>query len=328
MKSRIFLLTYIILFPILNYATEKDANKQHIDNNNTNMMQFFFRQPKYTRSSIKCFLKHIYNNNKYAQNFLSLNFSHIATFLSYSNETDLPRDYIAKIMTLFGQKLKSTTYINSYAFCDLLEVLPSLIKSHFNQEKEKNCKIESFKECLYSYLLTDFKKLKENPNTALEELSNKIYNIAFRDADQSQDISIIKLQHAVISFLEIALSKLIWSPIDQEEVWLSVKSIAHNIEQLHNNNIIPDVYFLDQLLWSLVYRFTYFLGLAGAELSQKCYQVIQEDLATQESALWSLPEQEAFITTKLAYLEEYLLEAEIRSRAYQEGIITNALPLA
>jgi hypothetical protein len=308
--------------------TENPVDTQHIASPTfmPTLPSIFFRQPLYSHGSIKCFLKHTYNHSKYGQNFLSLNFSHVATFLSYSSQSELPRDYIGRVLGLFGQKLKGTMYINSYAFCELLDQLPGLVKTYFCAEQEKAKRIKCIKECVYNYLLTEFKTLKENPDHALQDLSERIYDVSTdKPYAQETDTSISKLQNITMHFLEISLNKLIWSPSDQQDIWLCVKDIAYSLEQLLVHNIIPDAEILDELYWSLIHRFCYILELSGAELSDETFNIINNDLITQKSNLWCLHERESFITSKLDHLQRAVMQAQIKSRAYQAGIIADTL---
>jgi hypothetical protein len=337
MKLPLVIIAWISFCVVLTYAydesnpkhTEKPIEKQLIPHRLTlDIMELFFKQPKYTRSSIKCFLKHTYNNTRYAQNFLSLNFSHITTLTSYTDQSPLPRNYISRVFGLFAQKLKSTIYINSYVFNDFLASIVMPLKPYFDSQEEKKAKIEIIKDRLYAYLEHNYSTLKEDPESALRKLAQDIYEVLFEKHNpQTDDISITDLQHSLAHFLEISLSRLIWSPVDQEQVWESVKAIAAHLGQLHANHMLLDTEVLDELLWSLLYRFCYFLELAGNELSRECYLKIHRDLTSygEQIPFLLLKERETFITTKLDYLKHCMVTSEIKARAYQEGIIADMI---
>lgn len=312
--------------------TEKEIVKQDIAKNSDffsfdnypEILIHFFRQPKYTKSSYKCFLRHTYNHPHYAQKFLAVNFSHVNSFLSYSNKTNLPRSYIDAVISLFHQKFKSTYYVNAYAFLDFLNEFPNQISKFLNEKTEKEEKIKNIKNSIYNFLLKDFEKLKENPEKSLNEISEKIYNITLAKPDNKDvDISISKLQNTIMLFLETVITKLIWNPKDQNEIWESIKKISHQLEELLIQNIIPDIESLDGLYWTLINRFCYFLEISGTEIALNCYKIINNELTTQRSSLWTIPEREPFIRSKLNHLRQHLLNAEVKARAYQEGIITN-----
>lgn len=333
LRAFLFILSFLIClidgytYTNIHQDTEIQKEKQQLDAPvyKLDIPSIFFKQPLYTHSSIKCYLKHIYNHPKYSPNFLSLNLSHLATFLSYNQQSELPRDYTGRVLGLFAQKLKATMYINGYAFCELLGQLPVLIKDQFAVNKEKEERLRSIKECIYHYLLSEFKTLKQNPDLALEQLSQQIYDLTMgTQATQIQDISIAKLQHITHSFLEISLNKLIWSPSDQQEIWFCVKEIAHHLEALLQNNIITDIEILDELYWSLIHRFCYMLELGGAELTDECFEIMNNDLITQKFSLWNLEERETFITSKIEHVRRALLQAQIKAKAYQAGIIASA----
>lgn len=303
-----------------NQNSNQQINCSTIPDNNE-ILAHFFKPIKYTHSSITCFLRHTYNHNLYASQFLAFNFSHLSSFLSYTNRSKLPYRYINSILGLFRQKLKSINYINAYAFYEFLSQLSTLTKDYFNQDSELRENKEVIKECLYSYLLNNFDQLKQNPDHALDELSEKICDITVKKISDETDIPLYRLQQETIMFLELGLNKLIWSPQDQEKVWESVKQIAHTIETLQTHNIIPNIEMVDELYWSLIYRFCYFLDIAGSEFNNQTYRAINKDLSTEKLGLWTLAEREPFITSKLEHLQQALLESEIKSQAYKVGII-------
>lgn len=303
--------------------TENNVENQYIDNfGDPDILDHFFKLPRYTKDSYKCFLTNTYNHNKYACKFLALNFSHVSTFLGYTAECDYPRAYIKSVLKLFGQKLKSTTYINAYAFSELLQQLPELIKLYFVADKENQEKKDTIKSCLTSFFENKFERLKQNPESALEDLAQTICNITIKrntDKDGETDIAIDELQYATVSFLELSLNKLIWNPIDQKEVWGSVKIISLQLEELYIQNMIPSVESLDELYWSLINRFCYFLELSGAELNEASFQEINNDL-NANNVLWAIEEREPYITSKLEFLRQAVLQAEISAKVARVGI--------
>lgn len=328
-------LSFSLLFPhISSKDNQKEPIKQQFTSKATSdlldlgpeMLIHFFKQPKYSKTSITCFLRHTFNHSYYAQKFLAVNFSHLKTFLSYASKSNQPRSYIESVLSLFRQKLKSTSYINAYAFIEFLDTMPSIIQPYFDEENEKKEKLDNIKNTIQDFLINNFEDLKENTEETLQNLSEKIYETTLiKPSDKEIDISVTKLQHTVMLFLETALSKLVWSPYDQKEIWESVKHIANKLEDLLLHNIILDTDSLDELFWTLIYRFCYFLEIAGSEISINCYQLINNELTTQKSLFWTLKERELFITPKLKYLKYHLMQAEARARACQAGIIADTV---
>lgn len=291
--------------------------------------ELFWQQPLYNKLSIKSFLENVYNNNAYAQRFLAFNFSHMHTLLTYAQENEKPKAYVVSVLKLFTQKLKSATYINAYAFSELLILLPELLKPlALSDLSHKEVIKRAVKDRLYTFFLQEFNELKESPEDTLNKLSNNLYDIAHTQSSySSDDIALTELQQSIGKFLEVTLGKLIWCATDQQEVWKSVKDISYNLELLLVNNSIANVETLDELYWTLIHRFCYFLNVAGNQLKQECYHTIQEDLTHKRFTLWASPEREAYITSKEDHFKQALLDSEVRSRAWQAGMISDYIPV-
>ena len=63
----------------------------------------------------------------------------------------------------------------------------------------------------------------------------------------------------VIQFIELLINKMVWYPQEPETIWQSVISVAHKIHLLGAAHIINHQDDIDDLIWSLVQRFCYFL---------------------------------------------------------------------
>jgi hypothetical protein len=331
----LYLLACILcyLLPVTAHEVLDNHKQFKIKNQSiTDRFDIFWKPVKYSQSSIKCFIKHSYNNLAYAPKFLAFGFGyHIVPLLSYAHLNQQPRAYIKSIIKLFGQKSKSTPYINAFSYFEFLETLPPLLSPYcVVQQKDYMLDQESIKQCLYNFFLTDFNSLKTDPESAFNKLSvaicQQLQQAAVIRKEQRQDISIKELQYDMFHFLEITLSKLIWSAQDQKSVWESVKAISAILTDLQQHNILPSLDSLDELFWTLISRFCYFLEIEGAELNEPAFHAISQDLASGDLLLWTLPEREAYITTKAKSLKTALISAEIRSRAYKMGLITDLIP--
>jgi len=321
MKKLFFKYQFYIIFSIITFNVYSSS----LDDK---YLSHFFKQPKYTRSSMKCFLKHTYNNNLYINHFLPLNFSHIITLLSYSSQNEFPREYISKILSLFSKKLKATNYINIYAFIELLENMLSILKEYSKDDDIENKK-DIIKTSIYVYLSNNFNLFKQDPYKALDEISNDIYQKLYQNNDtlkdeysQNYDILLSRFQLNIFNFIDLCLNKIIWAHQDQEEVWNSVKYISLILKNYFEFNIIPDIDLLDELYWSITHRFCYFLDIAGSELNKEFYDLIYKDIESLNCELFNLEESEEYIKTKLDYIKEFLIIAEAKANAYKNGIVS------
>lgn len=316
--------TFIIALciqPAYSYANRFAHDNQELVSYIDERYDSFLKPIDYSRKSMEWFFSTVFNDRSYAEHFLAFNFSHILELLNFAHISAQPCAYSKSIIKLFSQKMKTTTFLNAYAVNHLIEKL-SVSVGNFcknSAEKEKN----ALKECLYNFFITDFNSLKRNPENAIDELAGKMQAIS-NGKNDAYDIPVSELQRTVKEFLEIALSKIIWSVEDQHEIWTSVKCIADQLQILLVHGVLEDMCSLDELYWTLISRFSYFLSMAE-ELDPSCLEAMEQDLLHADLPLWNLPESEEFITTKLEYVQHAVLSAKIRSKAYQAGMITDRI---
>ncbi len=266
---------------------------------------------------------------EYRQEVLPNNFSYFIQLLEYGKKTKQSRMYAQSIFRLFGNMLKGSQYVNAYVFSDLLGQIPELIKDNFMLYKLQPFLsynalndlelLDRFQQAVVNMMYTKFTssydQFKEDPEKFLDELSHKITQIT------EEEVSIEQLRQTTIRFLDTGLNKLVWSPENKEKVWESVKTISQNLSTLMEHNIIDDVNDLDDLFWTLVHRFCFFIELTSTELPVAFYEKIKKDIASQQLLLFELEEQESFIESKTDCLMRTVLTYEAKKRAHDKGII-------
>jgi hypothetical protein len=266
----------------------------------------------------------------YACEILPNDFSHLTTLLDHCKKANKSRAYVERIFRVFGRLLKGAQYVNAYAFSEMLEQLPNLLEQHFTVYKsrayagdEKLLKLEPidrFKEVvnrtLYSRFLNEYDLFKKNSDSFFDMLSTDIFEIVAEEA------TIDQLRQTVIRFLEVGLSKLIWSPEDHDLIWKSVKHMSQQITNLMDHYVVDDDDDVNDLFWTLIHRFCFFLDITGSVLPADFYENIKHDITAQQLELLELEEQEHWLESKSNCLKRALLTAEARSRAYQYGILT------
>lgn len=277
----------------------------------------FFKPIKYSKSGVQCWLKHTYNDYNYSQKFLPFSLTHLEEFLTFTSNNEHPRLYIQSVLKLFTQKIKTTQFINAYAFSESVSPVHKLICSTCDVTLERKSQKQVVKRCLYSYLLKEFSTLKSNPDLALDNLSDQILDTL---NNENNDITVSELQSSIKEFLELVLSKLIWDPSENQYIWPNVKEIAKNLEQYSQDNLLAQDA-LDELFWTLLSKFCYFIELNTPELPENFFGEILENINNEQEPLWSLPEQEVFITSKFNYLRKTLITSGIASKAYQTGLL-------
>ena len=126
-----------------------------------------------------------------------------------------------------------------------------------------------------------------------------------------------------LQICEIALSKLIWDPAQQEETWNITKKISEQLVTLLEYNILDDTNDLDDLHWTLLNRYCYFIELTATDMPETFYKTIRHDIRSNDLVLFALKEQDYIVEPKLSYMQRTLLEAETASYCYKSGIAVN-----
>ncbi|MFI5332710.1 MAG: hypothetical protein ACHQVS_01265 [Candidatus Babeliales bacterium] len=271
-------------------------------------------------SGISHFLRSMYNEVEYAQDFLPNDFSHVHQLLSRKQT----RAYAQSVLRLFSNGLKRSSYVNAYAFAGILEQLPTLLEPYFmvSRAQELDAFRTKINTLLYARFLEKFTDFKSNPTLFFNDLSQEIIDALNSNQFDVGDISIEELRTTTLIFLEIALNKLIWSPNDTIDTWKLVRKISDHILRLGEYNIIPDPDHLNDLCVSLIQRYCYFLDVTAHDLPIEFYALVKEDLANDMPVFLKIAEQEDIIDSKVNQLQRSLTLCEARARAFRYGIIT------
>ena len=269
-----------------------------------------------------------FQDPRYRQDILPNNFSYLVQLLDYGAHTKQTREFGQDTFGLFSKVLKGSEYLNSYVFNSFLEQLPGLLKHYFTgYQLESTSQLilvndldmlerlqKTVTTIVYTKFTNDFAHCKNNPEQFLNDLTQKIVSAT------KQEVSMEQLRQIVIRFLEVCLCKLIWNPRDEEKTWTSIKSISHNLAALMEYNIVDDINDIDELFWTLVHRYRYFLELHNTTMPLSFYAKIKRDIRTQKLMLFELEEQESFLQTKTSCLMNTVLAQEAKKRAYEYQI--------
>jgi len=325
MKIKNKLITFLLLFLIFS-NTVKTKNYQQVSLENE--LKGFSTNPfiplEFSPEGINNFFDNIYNQNWYAQEFLPNNFSHMIQFLRYGKESGQTGSFLKSVIKLFSNKLKATSYVNCYAFIELLDELPDLISHYFVIPEidifETNKKV--INNILYEGFLSQFASFKQNPKQFLHDVSGKIAQTLHKKSNIIDvHVNMEHLRQSLVRFLEIASGKLIWNPKDHENIWHLFHSTSKNIEKLAEHTIIADLDNVDDLSWSLIHRFCFFLDIAGQSMPIDFYAKFKEKLFSANLFMFEIEEQEESIKTKELHLVHALFEGEAKARAYQSGMV-------
>ena len=281
---------------------------EHMLPNIDNYLPLYLQPVTLTDEGIKKLYLYM-NHPLYTERFLPRCFLHVIDLLSYVPGQEHPYEYIKSFMSIFQQKIKQCTWINPFAFIHFLEKLPELVReplAMISLEHEE----ESLQEYFYDQLLHHSEEWNTDPRGFSLTLAQEV------SAYIEESVQRYSLRVLITRFIESCIDKLIWSYLDGEYTWKTCKSIGHHIETLYNNGTIPDIETAQQLLWSLVSRFCYYLELSAPMLPLELYQAISSDIAEKKVSWLQYPENDAHLTPKVTYLQHAVEMAQTRTLLY------------
>lgn len=297
-----------ILIPVLVPVLATIAEPAHavIEKLSCTEVQNLLMPITFNNVGMELFFKERFNQRRYTCDILHSSFVHMIDLLEYAQGIEKKRAYVNMVFELFLTRTKACNWINPFALAQLLEKLPHLIKD-VCQDDEAEVK-DLIKSTLYEALANRYDQLNEDPEKFMSDLTNALY--AIKTADEEY-ISPEELRSTIVRFIESACSKLIWSPEDQEDTWNCCKLIGNQIMDLLEIDAIPNEKVANHLIWSLIYRYGYFMETMASELTVKTYDIIKQDVASAHIPFLLISEQERLMTSKIEHLSNCILESEI-----------------
>lgn len=318
MQVRFFILCVILSFASFSHAINQPQPGIFLD-----ATASLHSPVKFTNNGIQNFLRHTFSHPLYSQEVLAHDFSHLIQFLQHGKRMGQKRTYCKSVLRLFTNKLKSTPFVNAYAFHNMLKDLPEMLNSYFIIFKLADINPAKLvvHEVSMNHFANQFSLFKDNPNLFFNDLSQHIIDALNSNYQISEEISIEELRKTILILLEIGLSKLVWTPEDTIETWELCKKISDQLSVLMETNIICDPDDLNDLFITLVERYCYFLEITGADLPVEFFEKIKQIIASESLLFLDMEEQEQSIETKAERLIRTLKESEAKARARQAGII-------
>jgi hypothetical protein len=302
-----FALLLIWVFPL--FVGSAELNEIQVSN---------MERIQFTEQGIKKFLMR-FNSTTYRDHALpNYSMMHLIEFMDYSKNMDAPRSFCLSILNLFHTRIKDCSWIHPYAFTMFINELPNALK-HVCIDDEATIKAE-IKQTIRQALLQDFQTLKVNPNAFLDKVSDTIYEQIM----YNEEPVLIEFQAFMVRFLENIMSKLVWDPLEGADTWESTKLIAEKLDALVEARVLRDDTELNNLYWTLITRYCYFLDSFGSQISKETLLAIQHDIRERTHILVGLSEDEELAMTKAERLQQSLLTG-FALHAHNEALST---PLA
>ena len=266
---------------------------------------------------------------QYKKEVLPNDFSYLSHLITFGTTNNQPPAYLRSVIKMFSNMLKSAHYVNAYALSELLEELPTIVESYFafpvSRRYISNPALydASFADrfaatvhtALYAKFSTEYESFRQDPELFLRNISSDIVSIAQEEIEQEQ------IRQSLIRFCDIALNKLIWHPSEQEKTWELTKKIAHQLASLLEHNILNDSNDLDDLYWTLLNRYCYFVEIAATDMPESFYAAVKNDISSNKIVFFELPEQDFIIEPKLSYMQRTIMEAEVKAYGYRHGLL-------
>lgn len=284
-------------------------------------LNLFFNRIDFTHKGISSFFAHTFNRREYGTDFLPHNFTHLAQFMEYSQQANQPPEFTEGVLRLFNQKLKMSSYVSAPAFERLLMQTAPYFEYQIAQKDTPLW--QTLKGHITQSFKNKFSLLQQQPLTFFEDLSKNLETTI-----TTQNTTPERVRFTLLRLLTSTCDKVVWSPVDQTQTWASFKAIGSSFERLHQKKVIPDELDANDLYWSLVERYAYFMELVGSQLSLETCEKIKQDLRERKIAWLETPEQEAGLQTKLERLAQVIMETETKIRANKHGLITDGVILS
>ena len=181
---------------------------------------------------------------------------------------------------------------------------------------------------MYNNFLYNFGDFRKDPKIFLDIMSENILKMLSNQTNNKQQTEIIEahvnlehLRQSVSTFLELSLSKIVWSPKDHKNIWNLFSKIEKALEEFYNKKIIDDIDKMDDIYWSLINRFCDLLDITGNELPIEFYANFNNKVLSSQLAMFQIDEQEIAITSKEAHLVNAIISGQAKAEALKKGII-------
>jgi len=280
------------------------------------MVNFFCKPIEFTPDGIAYYFKYVYNHPEYIH-FLPYNLSHMIQFLEYGLASGQTEVFASSVIKMFTQKMKATAYVEAESFAEFLPKFTKVMKPYI-EKKEANFLTEMqvvLKTKLSEIFAKYFTFFQKNPDSFMTSLAEQIARQTNQSVTQ-QHIDVEHLKKDVLRFFEICANKLVWSCKDDIQTWYNCNRLAHECQICLDNKVLCNPDSVDDLCWSLIHRFCYFVELSGEHLSKDFYAQVIHDLQTKPLMLVAMEEQESLMTTKKSHLISRMQNCRDICKAY------------
>ncbi len=275
---------------------------QPLTRQEVDLVTFFSKPIDFTPEGLEYYFKYVYNHPEYPQH-LPYNFSHMIQFLKYGIQSGQNEQFAASVIKMFMQKIKEAPFVEAENFAEFLQKFSQAIKPYL-EKKQANFLTEMqivLKEKLSKIFAQYFSYFQNNPDGFMNTLAEQIAKQTNQSVTQ-QHIDVEHIKKDVVRFLEIAANKLVWSSQDDIQIWYNCNRLADECQICLDLQILCDENDLNDMCWSLIHRFCYFVQLSHETLSQDFFSQVLHDLKVKNPAMARLGELEELMTKKRDFM--------------------------
>lgn len=247
---------------------------------------------------------------------------HVIDFFEYGKKNNKPYSFYESVFNLFHHRMKESSWVNSYALLMFMEQLPEYLDTMPALHHEK----------MVNLLKTELQKAVNDRSFLLKDRADSFYtetaeHILTTIKAAEANGSLHDVQKSLTTFLEHSFSKLIWNPREHDDIWKTIKLLGSKCELLYHFGCLASMDDVNRLVWSLLYRFGYFIDCAGSQLPLEFYQNIRDDIKKEPLPFLHFEESEKWLIPKNGYLTNLLDKGEIKAHAYKQGILSDVRSL-
>lgn len=298
-------LHFTIVLPKSKSKVKVDVTSASVDllsKKEADLVNFFYKPIDFSPDGLNHYFKYVYNHPDYT-NYIPHNLSHMIQFLDYGQQAEQSEAFAASVVKLFMQKIKACPYIDAESFTEFLPKFADAMKP-FITKKEATF-LQDVQGVLKDRLTNVFSKyfsyFQRNPDGFMTSLSEQIAKQT-NQMYTSQHVEVEQLKKDVLRFIELCANKLVWSSKDDLQVWYICNKLADEARQCLEKDVLGDRGAFDDVCWSLIHRFCYFLELSAPTLSKDFYEHVLTDLQTKPLVLTAIDEQEDLVLPKRTHL--------------------------
>lgn len=289
-------------------------------------------QPKYPELDVLRSLISVCNLPSYPETIAG-DARDLLDFFDDCKKYELSADAYLRGIRQFHNRAKACEIIDDTVMINLLDGFSSgmghlFARPSFTFSAGKNLK-NLYTERVAESLYTGFDLLRTEPTAFVKKLARELERSTVKNVNQYEKLieTRSEIRSMVSKFFEHTLSKTMWNYLAYQSIWPSVLSIAHGIHRIHDYKIITNENEINDLYWSLTYKFCFFIDFIGSAFPKSFYDAIENDINNGVVGFldWEEPEHKAL--SKRDVLCASLTKGKMKAIAMEEhGIFSDVNP--